>query len=93
MKWIIILALVGIIIFVLMAISGSKKIKEDKENEKCLTESNYLLIKNLPIADALSTYTIHRNDNELRFTRKGKGYTLFYLKLEENKKVQLVGLV
>ncbi len=92
MKLVIFLALVILLVFILLAISGNKSIEEDKENAKCLTVENYLLIRDSSVADELSQYAIHRKDDKLKFTRKGKGYTLFYLKLEEGKKVKLVGL-
>ncbi len=75
-------------------ISGKKNIQEDKENSNCLTGKNYLLIRDSPYSDELSNYSIIRKENELRFTRKGKGYTLFFLKLEasEANSVKLIGL-
>jgi hypothetical protein len=75
-------------------VSGKKNIREDKENNKCLTVENYLLIRDSPYADELSNYRIIRIESELRFTRKDKSYTLFFLKLErsEANSVKLVGL-
>lgn len=75
-------------------ISGKKNIQEDKDNSKYLTVENYMLIRDSPHADELSEYKIIREKNELRFTRKGKHYTLFFLKLEagETSSVKLIGL-
>ncbi len=94
MKIVIIIILIVLILFGYLVISGNKNIKEDIENSKCLTVENYLLIRDSPYADILSKYAIHREENELRFTRKGKGYTLFFLKLEtgEPNSVKLIGL-
>ncbi len=94
MKLFIILTLIVFVAITLMAISGKKSIKEHKENADCLTQENFFLIKNSKFVDGLSKYTIHRENNQLRFTPKGKRYTLFYLKLEDNEtpNVILVGL-
>ncbi len=94
MKLFIVFAIIILVVFVVFMVSGNKKTKENKENSKCLTIKNYLLIRDSPYADELSKYTIHRKNNQLRFTRKGVGYTLFYLTIEEGEKqsVKLVGL-
>ena len=94
MKIVIIIILILIIFFGYLVVSGKKSIREDKENSKCLTFENYVLIRDSPHADKLSKYRIIRKENELRFTRKDKGYTLFFLKLEtgETNRVKLIGL-
>ena len=75
-------------------VSGKKQRKEYEENIQFLTVENYMLIRDSSYADGLSEYRIIRKENQLRFTRKGKGYTLFFLKLETGKTndVKLIGL-
>ncbi len=85
MKIVIIIVLILLILFGYLVVSGKKSIREAKENSKCLTLENYLLIKDSQYADELSSYRIIRKENELRFTRKDRGYTLFFLKLEINR--------
>ncbi len=94
MKIFIIIALVLLIIFIMLAASGKKGREKGKENAKCLTIENYLLIRDSPYADELCKYTIRREKDELRFKQEGEGYTLFYLTIEkgETPKVKLVGL-
>lgn len=95
-KIFIIVVLVLLFIFYLLnkvTLSGRKNIENHKENLKYLTIENYLLIKESPYSDELSEYTIWRKDKKLKFTRKGQGYTLFFLELEtDNERVKLVGL-
>ena len=91
MKTVLIIVLILLILFGFLVVSGKKNIRENKENGKCLTLKNYLLIKDSQYADELSSYRIIRNENELRFIRKDRGYTLFFLKLETNN-VKLIGL-
>jgi len=94
MKTFLIIILILVILFGYLVISGGKQEKEYKENIKLLTVENYLLIRDSPYADMLSKYEIHREENKLRFTRKGIRYTLFFLKLEpiEKDSVKLIGL-
>jgi len=94
MKTFLIIVLILILLFGYLVISGYKQKKEYEENIKLLTVENYLLIQDSPYADILSKYDIHRKENELRFTGKDKGYTLFFLKLEpiETDSVKLIGL-
>ncbi|VAW11947.1 hypothetical protein MNBD_BACTEROID03-2268 [hydrothermal vent metagenome] len=74
-------------------LSEDKRVESHTKNLEYLTLENYVLIRESPYSDELSKYTIKRKENELRFTRKNNGYTLFFLSLEaNNKKVKLVGL-
>lgn len=93
MKIVVLLALLIIAILLFLAFSGGKTQQQEEENKKCLTPDNFILIRDSPLSDQLSEYAIHRMDNELKFTRQGKGYTLFYLKWDkEISSVKLIGL-
>jgi len=94
MKTFLIIILIVVLLFGYLVISGDKQNKEYEENIKLLTVENYLLIRDSPYADMLSKYEIHSKENELRFTGKGKSYTLFFLKLDpiEKDSVKLIGL-
>lgn len=93
MKIVVIIFLILIILSGILIIYGRKNAQEDKENKKCLTTENYILIRDTQYADELSNYKIIRVENELRFSTKD-GYTLFFLKLEisEVNSVKLIGL-
>ncbi len=91
MKTVVTIILVIIIIASYSVLTGRKQVKINKENNKLLTIENYELIRNSPYADELSNFTIRREVDEIRFSKNGD-YTLFFLALETNNKVRLVGL-
>ncbi len=69
--------------------------KKEHTNLDCLNVENYMLIMKSPEADDLCKFELHREENQIRFTRKNQGYTLFLLLLEEKngeKHVRLRGL-
>ena len=79
MKTFIIIVLILIAFYVVYALTG----KEKHVNTDCLNVENYMLIKESPEADDLCKYELHREENQIRFTRKNIDYTLFLLTLEE----------
>src|SRR5688572_24729672 len=74
-----------IIILILVAfyVTYSLTAKQKHINPDCLNVENYMLIMKSPDADELCEFELHREENQIRFTRKNKGYTLFLLLLEE----------
>lgn len=91
MKTLIIIVLILIAFYVLYALTR----KEKHINLDCLNVENYMLIKESPQMDDLCKYEPHREENQIRFTRKNIDYTLFLLLLEEEngeKHVRLRGL-
>jgi len=92
MKTIVVVIVTIIIIASYLALSGRKQVKVDEENSKLLSIENYELIRNSPYADELSNFTIRREVNMIKFKVKDGTYTLFFLELEANNKVRLVGL-
>jgi len=79
MKTFIIIVLILIAFYVLYALT----LKEKHINLDCLNVENYMLIKESPEADDLCKYELHREENQIRFTRKNIDYTLFLLLLKE----------
>lgn len=79
MKIFIIIVLILLAFYLFYTLTGKGKyVKPD-----CLTVENYMLIKESPDADNLCKYELHREENQIRFTRKNIDYTLFLLFLEE----------
>src|SRR5690606_30531815 len=79
MKTFMIIVLILIGFYVLYALTR----KENHVNPDCLNVENYILIKESPEMDDVCEYELHREENQIRFTRKNKDYTLFLLLLEE----------
>lgn len=91
MKTYIIIVLILLIFYVFYTLTGKKKYTKPD----CLTVENYMLIKESPEVDSFCKYEPHREENQIRFTRKNVDYTLFILILEEEngkKHVRLRGL-
>lgn len=78
MKTFIIIALILLAFFVLYILTR----KEKHVNLDCLNFENYMLIKESPDTDDLCKYDLHREENQIRFTRKNNNYTLFLLLLD-----------
>ncbi len=93
MKVVIIIAIILLVLFRYVVISGRKQIRELEEARKLITVGNYELIRDLPYADELSKYTIRRERDNIWFSSKD-GYTLFWLEINGDKPngVKLRGL-
>src|SRR5688572_6781268 len=74
-----------IIILILLAfyVFYTLRQKEKHVNLDCLNVENYMLIKESDNMDDFCEYDLHREENQIRFTRKNNDYTLLLLLLEE----------